>query len=445
MINKLSVTRDGWPAASADEAEAQTFTRLRISVGDSLVTRNISKRGGGESEAITTSLLPLAEFLADEWWPLLYEPQRPNITDAFRARHRLDTGMRGYAFPAFALWSGGEDTLLADWEPFPSQHAQVTFIEARPDSIVQLERDIVETDLMDLVETVIDRARGSAPRLLETWERVRRSISEPDEFNYCVASGRLGLDPYDPDGPDLAELAAGIQEPLFQDISEVVEVGDLVVATEWTREQELRLKLFPETDLSTFGAFAEDELRHPAWHAGQMSAELLRAHTGVPTEDPRSAVDELLGGVIAYGGELIQDGPSGVTALLHRYDSSAQIGAVAKSARQRRFRTLAATYLAWTATDGEDRAATEAYTRRQQASRAFAAEMVAPRQALLVRAPRDGFDDDDLMQLAGEFVCPYDTIKWQAHRAGIRLRGVELPRPYRAPILTAAAQLTQQL
>jgi hypothetical protein len=440
MIEKFRITRDGWPAASSDEAEAQAFTRLRIAVGESLVTRNVSKRGGGESDAITTSLLPLAEFLADGWWPLLYEPQRQKITDAFRARHRLDTGMRGYAFPAFALWSGGETAVLADWASFPSQHAQVSFIEPRPEEIVQLERDAVETDLMDLVETVIDRTNGSSPQLLEAWDRVRRSIADPDEFNYCVASGRLGLDPYDPDGPDLAELAAGIQEPLFQDISEVVEVSDLVAAAEWTREQELRLKLFPETDLSAFGAFAKDELLHPAWYAGQVSAELLRAHTGVPTEDPRLAVDQLLGGIIAEGGELTSSGPAGVTALLHRSDSSAKIGAVARSARQRRFRTLAATYLAWTASGGEDHAATEAHTRRQQASRAFAAEMVAPRQALLARAPREGFDDDDLLFWAGEFVCPYETIKWQAYRAGIPLRGVELPRPYRAPILTAAAR-----
>jgi hypothetical protein len=129
-----------------------------------------------------------------------------------------------------------------------------------------------------------------------------------------------------------------------------------------------------------------------------------------------------------------------VNALLHRSGSAAKIGTVAKSARQRRFRALAATYLAWTATDGEDRAATDATTRRQQASRAFAAEMVAPRQALVARADRHGFDDDDLIALAGEFVCPYETIKWQAHRAGIRLRGIELPRSSRAPILTAAVR-----
>lgn len=62
---------------------------------------------------------------------------------------------------------------------------------------------------MDLVETVIDRTRGSAPHLLKAWERIRNLVSNPDEFSYCVASGRLGLNPYDPSGPDIEELAAG--------------------------------------------------------------------------------------------------------------------------------------------------------------------------------------------------------------------------------------------
>lgn len=69
----------------------------------------------------------------------------------------------------------------------------------------------------------------------------------------------------------------------------------------------------------------------------------------------------------------------------------------------------------------------------------LAAEMVAPKQSLLARATGNGLDDDDLMSLAGEFVCPYDTNKWQAHRVGIPQRGVEPSRLYRAPILTAAA------
>lgn len=439
MSTDLALNRDGWLNASADDAEARTITRLRILVEDNLISRNVSKRGGGESEAINTSLFPLAEFLAKNWWPLLYEPVRPNITDAFRVRHRLDSGMRGYAFPSIALWSGGERTVVADWASFNNPFATISFLATRPEEPVQLGRDAVEVNLMDVVETVLERTAGSAPELLEAWDRVRNSIADPNEFAYCTAAGRLGLDPYDPDAPDLSDWADGISQTLFSDVSEIAEVRNLPETTKWLRESEARLKIFPETNLANFGKPAIDNMDDPAWMVGQVSAELLRIHAGVPVENPRQAVSELLGSVIAEGGELGKQGPEGVSALVERLGSSARIGTVARSARQRRFRACAATYLAWTAEEGQGRAATEAITRRQQASRAFAAEMVAPRQALLARATPAGFDEEDLYQLAGDFICPYETVMWQSLRAGIQLRGIELPRAHRALVVTPRA------
>jgi hypothetical protein len=436
MSADFVVTRDGWLNSSKDDAEARTITRLRISVLGEQVMRNISNRGGGESEAINTSLLPLAEFISNNWWPLLYEPLRPSLDDGFRVRHRLDSGMRGYAFPPIALWSAGERAIAADWASFTNPFSTISFLSAQPDEPAQLGRDGVEDSLMDLIETVLERADGQSLQLLESWNRVRDSISDADELSYCIAAGRLGLDPYDPEGPDLAPWADGIPETLFGDISEIVEVQELGQATSWLRTHEARLKLFPETNLVYFGDPASDRLTDPAWVAGNTSAQSLRAKTGVPMENPRAAVDELLGSVIADGGELVAQGPEGITALVQNLGSTARIGAVARSARQRRFRACAATYVAWTAQDGEDRAATEASTRRQQASRAFAAEMLAPQQTLIGRASRSGFDGDDLEDLASEFVCPYDTVMWQASRAGISLRGIEIPRAQKALVVT---------
>lgn len=441
MNDDLILSRDGWLDASTDDPEARTITRLRISILGDLITRNVSKRGGGESEAINTSLLPLAEFLASNWWPLLHEPVRPNISDAFRVRHRLDSGMRGYAFPPVALWSGGESTVFADWASFDNPFSTISFMAPRPEDPVQLNRDAVEVNLMDLIEAVLERTSGAARELLAAWDRVRHSIADADELSYCMAAGRLGLDPYDPDAPDLSDLARGVSESLFNDVSEIVEVSDLPKTSEWLRECEARLKIFPETDISYFGRPAADNLNCPAWVAGQTSAELLRAHAGMPVENPRTTVNELLGGVIAEGGVIGQEGPEGISAIVQRLSSSVRIGTVARSARQRRFRACAAAYMAWTAREGEDRAATDAITRRQQASRAFAAEMVAPRQALLARATNAGFDEEDLMQLAGEFICPYEAIMWQSIRAGIPLRGIEVPRSHRALVVTPQLSL----
>ena len=436
MSNEFEITRDGWLNTSSADAEERTITRLTISVSESVITRNVSKRGGGDSDAINTSLLPVAQFISDNWWALLHEPVRPNITDQFRARHRLDTGARSYAFPALAVWSGGERTVVADWASFGNPYATISFITPKPDEPSQLARDVVEDSLMDLVETVLERTGSAADEMRSSWDCVSHSIADSDERNYCITAGRLGLDPYDPESPDLTVWTDGIGEALFKDVSEIVEVENLSATSTWLRENEIRLKIFPETNLSHFGISAKDDHKQASWVAGVESAKILQAAVGMDVEKPRGSVDQILGGLVADGGELSTMGPAGVTALIQRLGSSARIGTVARSSRQRRFRGCAAVYMAWTAADGEDRATTEALTRRQQASRAFAAEMVAPREALLARANRNGFDDEYLQDLAGEFICPYETVMWQAWRAGIPLRGINMMRPQRALVLT---------
>lgn len=436
MTEDFNIVRDGWLVGETDDVEARTTTRLKVNVLGEAITRNLSKRGGGESQAINTSLLPLAEFITKNWWPLLHEPVRPTISDDFRIRHRLDSGMRGYAFPAMAIWSGGDAAIVADWAAFANPFSAISFLTTRPDEPVQLRRDEVETVLMDLIETVLERLGEAPSELSDVWDRVRHSIGDPDEYNYCVAAGRLGLDPYDSETPNLSELAAGLSDSLFIDVSEILQVEELPQASLWLKEAEARLKLFPETDLKGFGEPAIDLIEDAAWVAGQASAEMLRAHTGLSVDDPRGTVSDLLGSIVADGGELDRDGPDGLSGIVQREGSVARIGTVARSARQRRFRACASAYMAWTAMDGEDRAATDALTRRQQASRAFAAEMLAPRPALLARAPRNGFDDDNLLELASDFICPYETVKWQSIRAGIPLRGIIIPPFQRGHVMT---------
>jgi len=438
MTALLTLHRDGWlNFAPGDDGEGLTSTRLRISAGDAVITRNISKRAGGESEAVNVSLLPLAEFLTDTWWPLLYEPLRPSFTRAFRIRHRLDTGMRGYAFPALALCSGGENAVVLDWANLELVHSPLSFLTVPPTEPVQLDRQQAEFALMDLVETVLERLPGSNVRrqkLWEGWERLRSSMADPDELGYCIVAGRLGFDPYDSDGLDLEQMTRGISDELFRDLSEAVELDQLAGATDWLRDLEPRLALFPEIKLGGFGTPVSDDLNYPAWAAGEASAIGLRAYTGLRGETPRRAVEELFGATI-FGAQAGEEGPSTITGIARRLGDSARIALIAKSARQRRFRACTAGYLAWTSQPGEDRAATEAFTRRQQASRAFAAEMMAPRDVLIEMAPRYGFDSDDLETIASDFICPYPTVMWQAHRAGIPLRGVELPFADRPRIL----------
>jgi hypothetical protein len=236
-MKQLRIHRDGWLEGNLDDDdEARTFARILISIGDTILTRNLSARDGGDSDAINVPLLPLAQSLADSWWRLLYEPFRAGAGAGFRARHRLDVPMHGYAFPKVALCSGGNATLLAAWSQAPEEHARIEFLAPAPASPEAVARDQGEEMLMDVVQTVLARLDPKKPAydlLATAWDRVRTSISDYGELAYCQAAGRLGIDPYDPSGPDLTPFTSHISETLFEDISDAAFVEELLETTEW--------------------------------------------------------------------------------------------------------------------------------------------------------------------------------------------------------------------
>jgi hypothetical protein len=432
-MKQLYIHRDGWLEGRLEDGdEARTFARVRISVGTVILTRNLSARDGGDSDAVNVPLLPLAQTLASVWWPLLYEPFRSGAGAAFKARHRLDVPMHGYAFPKVALCSGGNDTLLTAWAQSPEEHARIEFLAPASTSPEILARDQAEEVLMDVIETVLarlDSTRAAYEGLAAAWDRVRTSIGDRDELAYCRAAGRLGLDPYDPSGPDLTEFTSDISETIFEDISDAAFIEELFETTEWVRDANRIWRDAPRIEVAAFGDFPRDQLDLAAWEMGGQAAEALRQNTGCDLHRPRKHLEQLFGEILLANSASFRKSPPSVSALVARESSIARIATVARSAREQRFKACAAAYIAWGAIPGEDRATTPAFTRRQQASRAFAAELLAPREYLRGRAPPHGFTSDQIQDMAGELICPFETVVWQAHHAGIPLRGVGLPAP----------------
>lgn len=435
-MTELKFHRDGWLQADVDsDDEFATLTRLKVSVGKSILTRTYSKRGGGESDALNVPLLPLANHLARVWWPLLYEPQRPTNDAAFLARHRLDLPMHGFVFPALAMCSAGDEAVLVDWELGDSEHSPVEFLCPSPAEPIQIDREGAEPVLMDVVETVLARLSPSSKSyadLKENWDRVSESMSTEGELSYCRAAGRLGFDPYDPDTPDLTVFVGDLPTDLFNDISDAADLTWLREATSWASEARHRLSSCPQVDVAAFGAPPVDSLNAPAWAVGREAARQLRSRLKLNQFKPKKAVAELLGAAVSPQHALAEKGPAAMTGLVNRTNGMANIGAVAHTSRQQRFRACAAAYIAWCTDPGEERAGTVALTRRQQASRAFAAEMLAPQEVLIERAHQRGFTSDDLEEEASDLIAPYETVLWQAWRANIPLVGVELPPPRRA-------------
>ncbi len=434
-MTELNFIRDGWIDGSLEDAgERATFTRLKVTAGDTVLTRAFSKRGGGETEALNVPILPLANYIAEMWWPLLYEPPRPHLDKNFPARHRLDLPMHGYVFPALALCSAGNDALLVDWDQLENEYSPFKFLTFPPRDQLQISRESTEPTLMDLVESALARLSSGSrayEELSGNWNRVKESLEKEAQSAYCMTAGRLGIDPYDPEAPDIGDLAEGLPDELINDISDAIEVSQLVETAEWTREAKSALTSCPTIDVAAFGEPPQDDLRIAPGEIGFRAAVGLRARLGLGLKNPRKAVDDLLGGVASKGSVLTEKGPAPMTGLIHRANGVAHIGTVARSARQRRFRACAAAYIAWFSKSGDVRAGTVAFTRQQQASRAFAAEIVAPRQYLFERAKSEGLTEEDLEEEAGKLIAPYETVLWQAWRGGVSLWDVELRTPRR--------------
>ncbi|MFZ0210503.1 MAG: hypothetical protein WAL59_31100 [Roseiarcus sp.] len=437
-MTELKFIKDGWIEGYVDDAdERATYTRLKIVAGNAVLTRAFSKRGGGETEALNLPIFSLTSYIARLWWPLLYEPLRAHESlrvkegEAFLGRHRLDLPMHGDVFPSLGLCSAGDDAVLIEWALLENEYSPLRFLTLPPKEPLQLSRESVELELMDLVESALARLNSGSSahaKLDGDWNRVKESLGNPAQASYCMAAGRLGIDPYDPEAPDIGRFAENLPEDLFKDISEAIDVSNLANTTEWTLQAKQALDSFPTIDVEAFGEPPRDDLRITAGEVGFHAAKALRARLGLG-DNPRKAVVTLLGGTAAKSSVLAENGPAPVTGLTHRTNGLAHIGTLARSARQRHFRASAAAYIAWCSQPGDIRAGTVAFTRRQQASRAFAAELVAPRSYLFERGGKAGFTEEDIEEVAGDLVAPHDTVYWQALRGGVPLLDVEPRQP----------------
>ena len=359
-MTTLKFSRDGWidtDIGSADERE--TFTRLKIMAGNAIVTRAFGKRGGGETEALNVPLFPLADFIAKQWWPLLYEPVRPQPQKAFAARHRLDLPMHGYAFPAVGLCSAGDDAVIVDWMVMDNDHSPLKFLTNPSREPLQISRDDIEPELMDLVESALARLQSGTrahATLIENWERVRETLESPDQINYCKAAGRLGVDPYEPESVDISQFVGNLPEDLFNDISEASDLSHIADTTKWAEEVRDTLDKCPTIDVEAFGQPLRDDLHGLPGDLGFRAARMLRLRLGLPDDDPKRATAAILGEADSNAGVLTRRGPDRMTGLAHRTNGVAHIGTIAASARQRHFRACSAAYIAWSSDPGHLRA-----------------------------------------------------------------------------------------
>lgn len=419
-----------------------TWASLRITAGDSVVTRVLDTRARTVRDFVYVPIYPLAEWLATNWWFLTRElgsPAKEENPD-FHRRHSLGTNREGYAFPSLDVVSSGSWTHLT-WKRMNSAWTKVEFLEQGE---IWIDSDEFRQHCADLIDRVIRRLVSldvDDTFLQEEWEAIQ--TADADEIQFCTTAAGLGWDPYALDGDQynrvimfadrlgelLGEAVPAVDaEGPHQEWSAIV---DALSRTKKSRGLPLhRIRSFRDKAYPEAEPYSQDTLQEHLeffphaqpwgvaypWHVGYNCARWLRQNLDLDGQPLRtmpqlakalgedaSSIQKVTRPLAASSGW-----PALVDGIITRADDGSPAFALrAPRSDSQRFHFCRALGEVLLSPDS-DTLLTKTYSERQQRNRAFAAEFLAPASGLRDRILHPVVDADDISELAAEFgVSPY--------------------------------------
>lgn len=389
-----------------DPVLARTWCRLVIEAGGRLITQAIDSRSHSLRDGVYGSAFPLCRWIVENWWFLLNEsyrfPTRYSSRELARAprdrvwaqRHSLLTAREGGALPDLILHRDDERKVVARWasDGGGSDHP---FLRFTGDGEEHLEMADAERGLTEAVEAVLDRLEGfeepEVGAFREDWTAITGATEQ--ERNLCEWSARLGIDPFDPEDltDELAEalpgLVAGLEAPLRNDLLDAERPQTLQGDAEWLRRAEsLAADAGRACNPEAAWPDADAETAHDL---GYRCAATLRRHLSpADGHEPIRDIDEVLvrlGWAQSPSRTMEPEPESPLEAALSRSGDGAPVAIVGDTGPDgNRFRLARSIFFRHFShgRDANRRLVTEAHTRGQRASRAFAAEFLAPAEGL---------------------------------------------------------------
>lgn len=370
------------PGVRPDEFAA-TWARLSVAVGSRVVTEIEDFRSRGTRQAVFVPLYPLAEWLAFNWWSLRTNA-RTRVANSWRGNERVaGHDFRrigdGYAWPHLVLAPHGE-RVLARWDADrePRAHGKIRYLSS---GAAVLPREETFLRLAELIEAVVARLQAEGihgTALDEEWDAVRSA--DQDEAAFSEAAARLGLDPYDV-APDVANaiLAAAdrLDSSLFDELLDAISPTTIDSSVDWVvraldvmREHSPAAQVKPLPDLRQ----AVDRAATP-WLVGYQAARIARERLGL---DPTGVVEP----AEFIGVNNVESAPAPIAGLgSRRSEQSPEVTLPRRSKNSERFTATRALWRVATGAEGPF-LLTSAHQPTQQASRAFAAEFLAPAEGI---------------------------------------------------------------
>jgi hypothetical protein len=264
--------------------------KLTISIQDAVVTSYKSDKGDVGDE-LTVPLHNVAEWIATNWWALLFEPRKCDADSdediGFRSRHWLGFARDGFALPDLWFYPLGDEIEVAAQSGY-LRFARLEFLTAAAASI---RTDLVQNVLGRFMDGVLQRMHEngvSDTPAHAAWSRVRTTA--PDAEQYCQLIGALGLSPYDEhtEIDDVIDSMAETPTSVINDLFQASDDSNLNLLATAARQLWDQLAKVREIDIEPLVAIDLPERSGAApWQWGKEAARMVRTSFGLSSRDPR--------------------------------------------------------------------------------------------------------------------------------------------------------------
>jgi len=390
-----------------------TWAALRVYIGDQCVTRFYDEQVNSVRKTLILPVYPLAEWIAVNWWSLLYESVTPGRTDAddYAYRHNLRYARNGYALPE-VLFTPAGDTIQIQWSASELGHYGVEFLDSgetwvpRPTFVEELTR------LLDTVAQRLEDHDVHDTPLQDEWSAINQA--DVDEQAFCRAAAQLGFYPYDvPEHQETAilDIADSIPRELYPTFFGAASPDRLPEQADRLIEgirvlQDLDGRVDQLLDLRN--EVAPYHSRYAPWEEGYEFARRLRSILDVEEATFPTTADVAQTFYLAGNGseDSIQEFESHhlFDALVVNSERGGPGFALDKHRDDaKKFALCRGMFEYLNSSNGHPLLVTRERTERQKRNRAFAAEFLAPSSMLSQSVADRTVDEEDLDNLAETF------------------------------------------
>ena len=405
------------------EEERASFGRFSVVVNGWTVTEGVALDSNELQPGPNVSGYHLAEWLVGNWWRLAYEPSLTNDPDAttmgWDFAHWMSTIGEGYVWPNIQLASDGFQVSVAS-SPSEDPHAKAfRYVGAGRSDVVAVERlqDAVRK-LVDDVLGMLNAARRRKTELHRLWSALQEEIGNPDVSVRRRIEAMLGFDPDEASPAAIQGRLADVKELGGDAVAELAADANTTGSPVLAASDIMR----SAKEIGFDGNVADVVEPSPGWHIppwgtceawriGVAAARAVRRSAGVNGQPVKNENLASMAGTTVDVIHKHDRTSQGVSFAMDDTSGSSRIAMRSKWETGRRFdlARLVADRLFDHDISDPLLPATQSYTYRQKAQRAFAAEMLAPIDAVDDFLSGDR-SDDRCDEAAGHFKVSPLTI-----------------------------------